>query len=163
MHASLSPEAHSIIKPPLSHGCGDIFCLIWTNVKRQREKYFKSEWIYAEHQYILDRFNSPLGHTPWEAAWLPCFQTSWPHMQESLVLPLAEPSQPLHPSCWPESRQWDRKTGAQVDKVVKWGQLVHILKSLYEERLGDYQDSVKGRRGSTSLYMTQDCSAGVKA
>ena len=73
---------------------------------------FSTNWGFICFRYGSN--DSPLAHTPLEAAWQPCFQTSWPHMQESLVWPPAEPSQIPHPSCWPDSQSRGRHLEKQV-------------------------------------------------
>lgn len=103
---SLSPELYSLVITSFSHGCRDVFSLegfeqisiiIWNiNLK-----------TVGGHIIFLKHVDLQLAHTPWEGAWQPCFQTSWPHRQESLVLPRAEPWLPPHPFCWPETHQWE--------------------------------------------------------
>lgn len=88
---------------------------------------YTSEFVCCINICFMEQTDVPLAHTPLEAAWQPCFQTSWPHTQECLVWLPAEPSQPPHPSCSPKSGQW--KTGTQrsrrdqfvnISNVYRW-------------------------------------------
>lgn len=83
--------------------------LVWRN-----ETCYRSEFLLLKSCYSFkwrnlfctrERFDSPLAHTPWGAAWQLRFQTDWRHMPECLVWPPAKPSQLPHPSCWPEVRR----------------------------------------------------------
>lgn len=153
--------------------------LVWTGKKRQNRRvhfgglchsavmdqslklisFHKNEYDHrdAKPHIWTNAADSPLAHTPWAAVWRPCFRTSWPHTRACLAWPPGGPSPLPPPSCWPEVKE-NRHTHFYLITPFKSKRtFFSIQKHLI------YQDSVKGRRGSSSLYVTQDGCAGVKA
>lgn len=94
-HFPLSLTASSNLPSPIA----TVTSLVWGWRKRTERKLGFSLGNAAHLQnpvasLLTSRlviFDPPLAHTPSEAAWQPCSQTGWPHRQECLVWPPAEP------------------------------------------------------------------------